>query len=471
MTIQNSFLTIDRRDPPDRSVRERLRDFREFETPFPEGELLRQSRRCLDCGVPFCHAFACPLENRVPDANSLLSLGLWEKALTVLHSTNNFPEITGRVCPAPCEAACTLAVSFPPVAVRRIELQLAERGFREGWIRPLPSAAKTGKRVAIVGSGPAGLAAAQELARRGHVPVVFEKEAKAGGLLRYGIPDFKLEKRVLERRLGQLIAEGVVFETSVRAGVDISARYLARAFDAVLLAAGAGTPRDLALPGREFAGIHLAWDFLSFQNRRVSGESPSSGEEISARDKDVVVIGGGDTGADCVGTARRLGAKRVVQVEVLPRPPDSRLPSNPWPNWPRILRSSHSHEEGCERLWSVAVKEFVGEGAVRAVRCVRLDYPEGGGEPREIPGSEFEIPAGLVLIAAGFLHVERSPLLADLALPFDGRGNIRADASGRTGLPNVFAAGDCVSGPSLVASALASGRRAARAIHERLGSL
>ncbi len=464
------FLTIDRRDPSPRPVRERVRDFREYEIPYPEGDLLLQARRCLDCGVPFCHGFACPLANRVPDVNSLLARGHWEMALEVLHSTNNFPEITGRVCPAPCEAACTLSLAFPAVAVRRIELQAAERGFREGWIRPRPAAAKTGRRVAIVGSGPAGLAAAQELARKGHSPVVFEKDARAGGLLRYGIPDFKLEKRVLDRRLAQLMEEGVIFENSVRAGVDVSARYLLRAFDAVLLALGAGTPRDLPLPGRSLAGIRFALDFLSRQNRLVSGEAVPSAEPAEVRGRDVLVIGGGDTGSDCVGTARRLGARSVVQAELLPRPPDSRLPSDPWPNWPRILRTSCSQEEGCDRLWSVAVREFVGEGSVRAARCVRLDYPQGGGEPREIPRSGFEIPADLVLLAAGFLHVEPSPLLSDLALPLDPRGNLRAGPEGRTSLPKVFAAGDCNVGPSLVATALASGRRAAASVHSYLSA-
>ena len=465
----HDFLTIERRDPPPRPVKERIRDFHEFETHLPDEELLRQARRCLDCGVPFCHGFACPLPNRVPDANYLLSLGRWEKALEVLHSANNFPEITGRVCPAACEAACTLSISFPAVAIRQIELQAAERGFKEGWVRPRPAAAKTGKRVAIVGSGPAGLAAAQELARKGHAPVVFEKAPKAGGLLRYGIPDFKLEKWVLDRRLEQLSAEGVILEKGVEAGVDISGRYLRRSFDAILISAGSGVPRDLKIPGRELKGIHFALDFLSLQNRRVGGESLPSGEAFSPRDKDVLVIGGGDTGADCVGTARRCGAKMIVQVEVLPRPPDSRLPSNPWPNWPLVLRSSHSHEEGCERFWSIAVKEFVGKGAVRAVRCARLEYPEGGGSPREVPGSEFEVPAGLVLIAAGFLHVEHGLLISDLALALDSRGNLRAGTGGETSVSGVFAAGDCFAGASLVASAIASGRRAAASVHAYLG--
>ncbi len=459
-----NFLTIERRDPRSRPAAERVRDFAEFAGRLSATEAARQAGRCLDCGVPFCHALGCPLANRLPEIHRLVRLGLAAEALEVLHSTNNFPEITGRVCPAPCEAACTIALAAPAVSIRQIELALPGHVPAERWLRPRPAPVKSGRRVAVIGSGPAGLAAAQQLARRGHGVVVFEKAGRAGGMLRYGIPDFKLEKPVLDRRLGQLRAEGVVFETGAEAGRDLSGRYLRRAFDAVLIASGARTPRDLAVPGRGLAGIRFALDYLAAQNRLLGGEESAPGDPVSARGRDVLVLGGGDTGADCVGTARRQGARRIVQVEILPRPPESRPDGNPWPEWPRILRAASSHEEGCERLWSVSVTGFIGRGAVAGARAVKLEWPEDKGEPRPVSGSEFEIPAGLVLLALGFSAAGPDPLLEELGLARDGRGLIPAGQVCSTSLPGVFAAGDCAEGPSLVATAIASGRRAAESI-------
>ncbi len=458
MAKPGGFLEYPRAEPRKRPPRERIRDFREIPLPFPEEELVRQAARCIDCGIPFCHGYGCPLANRVPDFNEMVYRGRWERALRLLHLTNNFPEFTGRVCPAPCETACTLAVDFGPVAIRQIELELVERGWREGWIRDCPPLRSSGKRVAVIGSGPAGLAAAQELVRRGHEVIVFERDRKAGGLLRYGIPDFKLEKSVIDRRLGQLKREGVIFETGVEAGVDLSARYLRRSFSAVLVAVGARRPRELDLPGRELEGVCLAMDYLSRENRVQGGEEPGRRPDLDASGKPVVVLGGGDTGSDCVGTALRQGASSVVQVEILPRPPESREPSNPWPAPPRILRTSSSQEEGCERLWAVSARELAGrEGRVEKVKAVRLDW-SGSSGPREIPGSELEIPARLVVIAAGFTGSERGRLVEDLGLAVNGRGGFAAAGSG------IFAAGDCVRGASLVVNAIEEGRRMAAAI-------
>ncbi len=466
------FLDHPRLEPRRRPVAERVLDFREVEAPLPLKELLGEAGRCLDCGIPFCHSFGCPLYNPVPDFHDLLCRGQEKEALQVLHSANNFPEITGRICPAPCEAACTLASDFGAVSIRRIELALAERGFEEGWITPRPAPVKTGKKVVVIGSGPAGLAASQQLARAGHEVVVLERSDSPGGLLRYGIPDFKLEKRILDRRLEQLRAEGVKFENGVEAGVDLSGSYLRRNFDAVLIAVGAGLPRDLDLPGRDLPGVHLALDYLRPQNQAVAGGPPPT-SPLSARGKTVVVIGGGDTGSDCGGTARRQGAEKIYQLEILPRPPAERSPGNPWPEWPEILRTSTSQEEGVERLWSVGTREFLGEeGTLRRIGCVRLNWAKkkktGKLIPSEIPGSEFELPADLVLLALGFLHVEAGPLLNDLGVKLDQRGNIAADNSLRASVPGIFAAGDAVTGASLVVRALAHGRSAAASIDDFL---
>lgn len=474
MAKPTGFMEYDRQDPPKRGVDERVRDFREIEGLLDLDELQTQAARCMDCGIPFCHAYGCPLANRVPDWNDMVWRGRWKEALELLHSTNNLPEITGRICPAPCEAACTLSINQPAVTIRHIELQIVERGWKEGWIVPEPPAEKSGKRVAVVGSGPAGLAAAQQLRRAGHDVVVFEKADRIGGILRYGIPDFKLEKWVIDRRLEQIRAEGVTFETEVDAGRDVSPRYLTRAFDAVLITAGARVPRDLDVPGRDLAGIHFAMDFLSQQNRLNAGDSIPPDELITAAGKNVVVIGGGDTGSDCIGTSRRQGAADICQIELLPKPPDERTPDNPWPTWPLVLRTSTSHEEGCKRLWSILTKEFLGkDGHVTGLRCAELEWSEpdenGRRTFKEIPGSEFELKADLVLLAMGFLHVEHGPLVSGLGLQVDGRGNIVVDENGMTSAQGVFAAGDTISGASLVVRAIDSGRRVAAGVDRYLG--
>jgi NAD(P)H-dependent glutamate synthase small subunit len=463
------FMTYSRQDPAKRPVEDRIRDYREFAASLSLHELEIQAARCMDCGIPFCHVYGCPVKNLIPDWNEMVFKKKWNRALDLLHATNNLPEVTGRVCPAPCEPACTLAINQPAVTIKQIELQIVERGWKEGWIRPEPASIRTGKKVAVAGSGPAGLAAAQQLARLGHEVIVFERADRIGGLLRYGIPDFKLEKWILDRRIEQMLVEQVVFETGVEAGVDISARYMQRTFDAILLTTGAGLPRDLKVPGRDLGGVHFALDYLRQQNRRNAGDIIPQGEGILSKDKNVVVIGGGDTGSDCIGTARRQGAKEITQIEILPQPPDRRTPDNPWPTWPEILTTSSSQEEGCKRLWGVATKELMGgEGVVERLRCVRLEWsgPNEAGRRRssEIPGSEFEIEAQLVLLAMGFLHLEHGPLVEDLQLERDERGNLQVDRRFMTSVPGVFAAGDSILGASLVVRSIDSGRLAAAAI-------
>lgn len=460
------FLKYRRQDVGYRSVGERVLDFKEVELPLTPDEIHQQTARCMDCGIPFCHGAGCPLKNCIPDINELVYKGRWREACEYLHSTNNFPEITGRVCPAPCEAACTLSINDEPVLIRHIEFQIALWGFQQGWIRPKPPARKTGKRVAVAGSGPAGLAAAQQLARAGHSVVVFEKDQKIGGMLRYGIPDFKLEKWVVDRRIEQLAAEGVEFEEGVNVGEDISIRYLRKMFDCVCLAMGARQPRDIAVQGRGYENIVFAMEYLTAQNRRCAGEEVNGNGVVTAKDKVVVVIGGGDTGSDCVGTARRQGAKKIYQLEILPRPPQTRPPDTPWPGWPRIMRTSSSHEEGCERLWGVMTKNFSGyERRVGEVHCCRVEWSKeaGGWKIKEPPGSDFVLKADLVLLAMGFLHVEHEGLIRNLDLKLDEKGNVPAD-SYQTSEPWVFAAGDTINGASLVVSAINSGREAAAAI-------
>lgn len=467
------FLKYKRQEVSHRPVQERIRDFSELELPLTPDQVREQAARCMDCGIPFCHGVGCPLANSIPDINDLIYKGRWRQACQMLHSTNNFPEITGRVCPAPCEAACTLSINDEPVLIKHIEYQIVERGFEEGWIKPLPAEHKTGKRVAIVGSGPAGLAVAQQLTRIGHSVVVFEKDESIGGLLRYGIPDFKLEKHIIERRLKQLSAEGVEFQAGVEIGNDISARYLRKMFDCVCLTMGAGQPRDLNVPGRGYENIVFAMEYLTSQNKLCSGQTVDESYLVSARNKVVVVIGGGDTGSDCVGTARRQGAKKIYQLEILPKPPDTAGPDTPWPMWPRVMRTSCSHEEGCERIWSVMTKRFSGaEIRVSQLECCKVEWKEqaSGWKIEELVGTDFVLAADLVILALGFLHVVHDGLIInELGLQLDGQGNV-AENNYQTSEPWVFAAGDAATGASLVVQAINSGREAAASIDKWLSS-
>ncbi len=467
------FREYPRELPEKRPVEERLRDSLELYKPFPEERLRRQAARCMDCGVPFCHA-GCPLGNVIPDFNDLVYRDLWERALHELLSTNNFPEFTGRICPAPCEEACVLGINEPPVTIERIEYAIIEHAFAAGWVKAEPPERRTGKMVAVIGSGPAGLACAQQLNRAGHWVTVFERADRIGGLLRYGIPDFKLEKRIVDRRIELMMDEGILFQTGTDVGRNYAVENLA-CFDAIVLCGGAMKPRDLPIPGRELDGIHFAMDFLTQQNRRVAGDDlPALGiRPIDAAGKHVVVIGGGDTGSDCVGTSNRHGAKSVTQFELLPAPPEDRPPHQPWPYWPMKLRTSTSHEEGCDRHWSILTKEFLGEaGRVTRLRTVQVAFrtPPGGGRPQmvEIAGSEREWPADLVLLAMGFVGPEPDGLLAQLGVPLDERGNVQTDENYATPVPNVFAAGDMRRGQSLVVWAISEGREAARCVDQHL---
>jgi NAD(P)H-dependent glutamate synthase small subunit len=466
MSKTSAFIKHGRKDPDKKPVAQRLEDFREFEKEISPSRIATQGARCLDCGIPFCHAYGCPLGNRVPEWIALARNGHWRKALAILHATDNFPEITGRICPAPCEAACTLNIDRAPVTIRAIELKIIERGFRKGWIVPEPPETLSGKTVAVIGSGPAGLACAQQLARQGHRVTVFEKDDRIGGLMRYGIPDFKLEKRVLDRRLDQMEKEGVVFETNANVGVDILPRYLKRRFDAIVLATGCMVPRDIDVPGRRLAGIEFAMPYLTQQNRRVAKRAVAPDTSILAKGKRVVVIGGGDTGSDCVGTANRQGAKSVTQIEIMPEPPATRDPSNPWPTWPNIRVDSSSHQEGCRRMWSIATKKFDGsDGRVKQVHCAKLEWTcdksSGQWTCKEIPQSGFTLKADLVFLAAGFVHTEHGPLAQDLNLKTDRAGNLRVDSKMMTSRRGVFAAGDSVLGASLIVRAIHSGRQVA----------
>ncbi len=460
------FLEYDRETPHRRPVLERVNDWFEVYQDFPEPKLKEQAARCMDCGVPFCHT-GCPLGNLIPDWNDLVWRGRWRDALRALHATNNFPEFTGRICPAPCEAACVLGINEPPVTIKVVEQSIVDRGFLEGWIHPEQPRRRTGKKVAIVGSGPAGLAAAQQLARAGHTVTVFEREDRVGGLLRYGIPDFKLEKDVVDRRLHQMIAEGVKFQTGVHVGEHLSGVDLQRDHDAVLLATGAEQPRDLTIPGRDLNGVHFAMDYLVQQNRRGAGDSFSSAEELSAAGKRVIIIGGGDTGADCLGTAHRQKAASVHQLQIHAMPPESRHKATPWPLWPLQLRVEAAHEEGGVREWSVLTTHFSGDenGQVQKLHCVRV-----GPKPdlERMPGSEFYLEGNMILIAIGFSGPVRNGLLEQLAFKFTERGNLETDAGYMTSVPGIFSAGDARRGQSLVVWAIAEGRKAAHHIDKYL---
>lgn len=458
------FLEIDRQDRTYEPVADRVRHFREFVIPVSDGEVVKQAARCMDCGIPYCHT-GCPVNNQIPDWNDLVYHSDWREASRNLHSTNNFPEVTGRICPAPCEEACTLNIIDVPVTIKSIESAIADKAFEEGWVRPLPPETKTGKRVAVVGAGPAGLAAAQQLARSGHDVHVYEKHAKPGGLLCYGIPDFKMEKYIIERRVQQMEAEGVTFHCNMHVGSDISAKKLERSHDAVLLSGGAEKPRDLPAEGRDLMGVHFAMDYLPQQNRRVSGEALGNVEPILATGKNVVVIGGGDTGSDCIGTAFRQGAVSVVQLEIMPMPPEKENKALTWPHWPLKLRTSSSQAEGANRDFSVATNRFLGvNGVVNELECIRLDS-----RMKPVPGTEFRIPADLVLLAMGFVSPVQEGMVKELRLDLDARGNVKADElEYRTSKGKVFAAGDMRRGQSLVVWAIREGRQAAHAIDKFL---
>jgi glutamate synthase (NADPH/NADH) small chain len=465
------FIEFKRDKQPYRPVSERVRDWGQVMLPRPTDALQKQGARCMDCGIPFCHQ-GCPLGNLIPDWNDLVYRSKWHEAIGRLHATNNFPEFTGTLCPAPCEGACVLGINDDPVTIKAIELAIVDRAFAEGWIAPEPPQVRTGKTVAVVGSGPAGLAAAQQLNRAGHWVTVIERDDRIGGLLRYGIPEFKMEKRVLDRRLAQMAAEGVEFRPGCHVGPDLPAAELRAGFDAVLLAGGACAPRDLPVPGRDLDGIHFAMEYLRLQNRQCEGDLIPADGQISARGRRVIIIGGGDTGADCLGTAHRQGARSVHQFEILPRPPESRGPDNPWPQWPNVYRVSSAHEEGGERVYSVSTKRFAGDagGRVASLEVVQVEMVRDGGRIsfREIPGSEFTLPCDLVLLAMGFVGPERGGLLADLGVALTERGTVARDADWMTSVPGVFTAGDMQRGQSLIVWAIAEGRSAARGIDRYL---
>ncbi len=454
------FLEIDRADRRYAQASDRIRHYREFMLPLSEESTRNQAARCMNCGIPYCHT-GCPVNNQIPDWNDLVYRGGWEEAARNLHSTNNFPEFTGRVCPAPCEASCTLNLQDSPVTIKTIECAIVDRAWAEGWIKPEPAPRLTGKRVAVIGSGPAGLACAQQLARAGHTVHLYEKNAKPGGLLRYGIPDFKMEKRHIDRRIEQMKAEGVEFRCNVLVGRDVSAKQLASDYHAVALAGGAEAPRDLPIPGRDLAGVHFAMDFLPQQNRRVGQEPIGTNEPISASGKTVIVIGGGDTGSDCIGTSIRQGAIKVVQLEIMPMPPKIEDKMLTWPNWPLKLRTSSSHEEGAERDFAVVTTSFEGEsGAVTALNCARVDE-----KMRPITGSDFQLRADLVLLAMGFVAPVKAGMIEELGVQLDARGNVAADTKRyASSQAKVYACGDMRRGQSLVVWAIREGRQCASAI-------
>jgi glutamate synthase (NADPH/NADH) small chain len=465
------FLEVDRHDRGYAPVAERLKHWNEFVVPLPADELRQQASRCMSCGIPFCHQ-GCPVNNQIPDFNELVYRDQWQDALNNLQSTNNFPEFTGRICPAPCEASCTLNIPDTPVTIKSIECQIIDRGWEEGWIKPEPSPRGTGKRVGVIGSGPAGLACAQQLARAGHATTVFEKSDRVGGLLRYGIPDFKMEKHLIDRRVRQMEGEGVIFRTNFEVGGIVSVQRLLDDYDVLVMACGAEDPRDLPVPGRELAGVHFAMEFLTQQNKRNAGDAEGVAAPtgtIHAAGKHVVVIGGGDTGSDCIGTSNRHGAASVTQLEIMPMPPEHENKSLTWPDWPLKLRTSSSHQEGAEREFAVATKRFIGQdGRLTAVECVRLEWvagPDGRQQMREIAGSEFELKADLVFLAMGFVGPRKAGVVEQSGVELDPRGNVLANTNAyKTSQDKVFACGDARRGQSLVVWAIREGRQCARAV-------
>ncbi len=475
MANPTGFLTVARHDRDYDKPSERTHNYREFVHPLPQADVVRQASRCMDCGIPYCHT-GCPVNNQIPDWNNLVYRDQWRTALENLHSTNNFPEFTGRVCPAPCEASCTLNIDDNPVTIKTIECQIVDRGWEEGWIQPQLPLSKTGKNVAVVGSGPAGLACAQQLARAGHSVTVFEKSDRIGGLLRYGIPDFKLEKHPIDRRLRQMEAEGVTFRAGVEVGAGMSVSMLLQDYDAVVMAGGAELPRDLDIEGRALDGVHFAMDFLAQQNKRVAGDPESRAAPdgtITAKGKHVIVIGGGDTGSDCIGTSNRQGAASIVQLEIMPKPPQRENKALTWPDWPLKLRSSTSHEEGALRDWSVVTKRALGDnGRVVALECVRVEWVKGADgrvAMREIEGSTFDLAADLVLLAMGFVSPRHNGLVEQSGVALDARKNVKASAQDyKTSVSKIFACGDMRRGQSLVVWAIREGRQAARAVDEFL---
>ncbi|VAW74993.1 Glutamate synthase [NADPH] small chain [hydrothermal vent metagenome] len=469
------FMEYPRKERGYKPVEERIKHFGEFVISLDEQELSTQGARCMDCGIPFCHE-GCPVNNIIPDWNDLVYKGEWQKAVSVLHSTNNFPEFTGRICPAPCQESCTLNLNDDPVTIKTIECAIVDKGWKNGWIEPIITEHKTGRKVAVVGGGPAGMACAQQLARTGHDVTLFEKNDRFGGLLRYGIPDFKMEKSHIDRRIQQMEAEGVSFKPNAHIGINISTQDLLKEFDAIALTGGSELSRDLPVPGREFEGVHYAMDFLPQQNRRVAGDTIAEDISLTATDKKIVVIGGGDTGSDCIGTSIRQGCASVVQIEIMPKPPEKEDKLLTWPEWPNKMRTSSSQEEGVTRDWCVATKEFIGEnGKLKKLHCVRVEWnkdDKGCWQMSEIEGSDFEIEADMVLLAMGFVHPVQEGMLNDLGVDYDPRGNVKGETEGtnayKTSIDKVFAAGDMRRGQSLVVWAIREGRQCARAVDEFL---
>lgn len=463
------FKEFERRDFETRPVKDRVKDYREVHTALPAEDMEKQAARCMNCGTPFCN-WGCPLGNLIPDWNDLAYRGDWKKAYERIRMTNNFPEFTGRICPALCESSCTLGINYNPVSIRELEFMIIEKAFKEGWVKPVLPRNRTGKKVAVVGSGPSGLSTAAQLNSVGHEVVVFERHEEAGGLLRYGIPDFKLEKNIVKRRIKIMKEEGIEFRTGVNVGVDITSKQLKDEFDAVVLTGGSTIPRDLDAQGRQLEGIYFAVDYLSAQNRAASDTSGSK-KNVTAKGKSVVVIGGGDTGSDCIGTAIRQGAKKVCQIEIMPKPPVSRDETMPWPLYPKILKTTTSHEEGCERMWNISTKSFEGkDGKLTRLNCTEVKWSKNGGRMsmEDVSGSEFYIDADIVLIAMGFLHPDHNGLLNDLSVEFDKRGNVLTSDSHMTNVEGVFSAGDMRTGQSLVVRAIEDGRITARYVDEYL---